>query len=93
MTERQHEKPEDVLDRALDLLVRGEDWRAAVPDDHPERDEILQLLEIAGQVAGQFARGEEADDPDAQGIWRRILGRAEENEGREEADDPPNSSD
>ena len=36
-----------VLDRAIDALVAGDDWTTKIPADHPAADELRGLMELA----------------------------------------------
>ncbi len=41
---------EELLDECVDSLLAGKDWHECVPADHPEREELIGLMEVAEEL-------------------------------------------
>ncbi len=41
---------EDLLDRCIDALIVGADWRVVIPCDYPDRAELVRLMSVAEQL-------------------------------------------
>ncbi len=48
------ESLDDLLDRCIDVLLAGGDWEGCVPTDHPDRDEVIELMRVAKQLSDAF---------------------------------------
>ena len=48
------ESPDDLLDRCIDVLLSGGDWEDCVSADHPDHDEVLELMRVAQQLSDPF---------------------------------------
>ena len=83
MTQRRHEAPAEILDRVIDTLLAGAEWRDAIPADHPDRAELLQLGETAERLVAATPQHQPVD----RARWTRILRRiaALQDEGSDES--------
>ena len=57
---------EELLDRCLDSLLRGENWEACVPRGHPNGAELLELMRVAERLVsamgGEQPGGESTEE-------------------------------
>jgi hypothetical protein len=64
---------EVALDRCLDRILNGQDWRLALSSEDPL--EVRQLMEVA-ELVFATARRMPAVEPEAkQRLWSRLFGR------------------
>lgn len=77
MTAQRPEEPEAILDRALDRLLEGADWQGEIPPDHPDREELLQLMTTAEHLAQVFGRRRTSAPERLRQVWRRVVDRTD----------------
>lgn len=64
---------EVALDRCLDRILSGQDWRSALSSEDPP--EVRQLMEVA-ELVFATARRMPATEPEAKRrLWSRLFGR------------------
>ena len=65
----------DLLDQCIDALIAGKDWHRLVPATHPDREEIVQLMQLAEDLRDAEAEltSDSGQAASAKGTTRALL--------------------
>ena len=74
--------PEAILDRCIDCLLAGEDWRQALPADFPASAEVTALMRVAASVARAASGSAHIQAAQQVRIWNRVESRMATPRGR-----------
>ncbi len=78
----QSESAELALDACVDDLIAGTDWKANLPSNADERNQVASLMDIAAEVFRIAQLSTQIESVRRNRIWRRVESQTTQKQGR-----------